>query len=543
MHLRVTQGDKVGAVYALVPGPNGIGRSRSNVVVLYDDKASAEHARIDADAAGCIFTDLDSTNGSRINDTGVLRPMRLRSGDTIQIGNTVFVYEEGEATGDKETTTRVQIIIDEDDTRSMMPVAWTSHGTTEMLPLMTSELKGDELHELYGLLSTLYRVTALVSRSATLDELLASVLEVVFDILPAERGSVLLLDGPGDALVPRGAHCRDARDQTIHVSHTIARDVVESGRGVLTRDALEDERFRSGESIVLYGIRSAMCVPVSTQRKLFGVVYLDTSSPTQQFTERDLELLTAIGTEMALAIENFQLFEQNLQAERLAAIGEAIAGLSHYIKNILQSMDAARYLVHAAIEDGDREGIAEAWDALDHNTSLISELVLNMLSYSRRAAPAYEFCSPNLLATQLVDLVRGRAAEHGTKFQLGLDEAMPDVCIDRAALHRALLNLLTNAIDAAGDGVVTVVTRWDAENERVLFRVADTGPGIPEGDREVIFDAFYTTKGSRGTGLGLAVTRKLVEDLGGTVRVESEPGGGTTFTIELPARLGEREGA
>jgi len=541
MHLRAARGQDVGALYALVRGPNGLGRSRANVIVLKDDKASAEHARIDVDAAGAIFTDLDSTNGSLLNDSPAVRPMRLRPGDAIQIGNTVLVYEEGESSTGKQTT-RVQIVVEEDDTRSMMPVAWTPQGTTEMLPLISAELKGDELRELYGLLSTLYRVTALVSRCGTLDELLAGVLEVVFDILPAERGSVLFLDGPDDTLVPRAGHCRDDQDPTIRVSRTIVRDVVKSGRGVLTRDALEDARFRAGESIVLYGIRSAMCVPVGTGRKLFGVVYLDTSSPSQQFTARDLELLTAVGAEMALAIENFQLFERNLQAERLAAIGEAIAGLSHYIKNILQSLDAARYLVHAAVEEGDREGLAEAWDALDHNTGLISELVLNMLSYSRRAAPAYESCQPNLLATQLVEMVAARAKEQGVRFRIELDEAMPEASLDRGAVHRALLNLLTNAIDVSGEGRVTVATRWDSEGERVQFRITDSGPGIPEEDREAIFEAFYTTKGSRGTGLGLAVTRKLVEDMGGTVEVESAVGEGAAFIITLPIRPDAGEG-
>jgi signal transduction histidine kinase len=205
-------------------------------------------------------------------------------------------------------------------------------------------------------------------------------------------------------------------------------------------------------------------------------------------------------------------------------------------------MDAARYLVQAAIEDGDRSGLSEAWDALDSNTELISELVLNMLSYSRQAEPVYERVEPNMLATQVVDLIAPRAQERGARVELELDEAVPDAELDRGAIHRALLNLLTNAIDAGGDGSVRLATRWEPETERIVFRVADGGPGIPEQERDAIFEAFYTTKGSQGTGLGLAVSRKLVEDLGGSIEVESELGQGATFTISLPVRPRSGEG-
>ncbi|MFW6108720.1 MAG: ATP-binding protein, partial [bacterium] len=403
-----------------------------------------------------------------------------------------------------------------------------------VLPRATSDLEADELRHLYDVLAALYRITGLVSHPTTLDELLAGVLEVIFELLPADHASILFADGPEGGLVPRAARCADAADHTVAVSETICREVMSEGRGVLTGNASEDARFRGGDSIQLFGIRSAMCVPIHTSRQLLGVLYLDRRSAHHPFTERDLDLLNAVGSEVGLAVENLRLVEQNLEAERLAATGRAVAGLSHYIKNILQSIEAARVLLDAAIADDNKDDLAFAWGALDQNIGLISELVLNMLSFSRRPEPRYQPCDPNALARQLADLVAGRAEKSGCTLDLDLDPHVPAATVDPAAVHRALLNLLHNAIDVTDQGTVRLATRFDPAERRVRWAVSDQGPGVPSDQRDAIFEAFYTTKGARGTGLGLAVTRKLVEQLGGRVTVDSEAGRGATFTIDLP---------
>jgi len=538
MYLRVQRGANAGAVFPLRPGAHTIGRSAENRIVLPDDKVSAAHARIDVDSTSCMLTDLDSTNGTAVNDAAVRRPTRLRAGDVVQIGNATLVYGEGEI-GDEPPTTGVHVVVD--DAHPQRPIAWSPEETTQLLPPTAQGIEAGELRRLYGILSALYRVTSVVSRSTTLAELLAHVLDVVFDIVPADHGSVVAVGSRGGPLQPVVGRCRTARDQTIRVSETIVRDVARSRRGVLTRDATADERFRGGHSVQLYGIRSALCVPIRTPRQFFGVLYLDTRSVERELTERDLELLNAVGSEVGLAVENFQLYQEKLEAERLAAIGQAVAGLSHYIRNILQSMEAARFLIPTAIEEDDPAELAESWAALDRNIELISELALNMLSYSKEAEPRCEPCEPNAIAAEAVDMVAPRAEEAGTTVDFRPDEAMPPARLDRGAVRRALLNLVTNAVDAAGQGTVRVATRWEPAARRVEFRVVDDGPGIPPELHETIFEAFFTTKGSSGTGLGLAVSRKLIEDLGGRIHVHSAPGQGATFVISLPLEPGAHD--
>ncbi len=535
MHLRVRRGAGIGSVFELRPGANTIGRAQENSIVLADDKVSGKHARIDVARGVATLCDVGSTNGTTLNEAPLREPARLRPGDTIQMGNTTLVYDEGEEAADERPTASVRIVFEDDEARAPRPVAWSPEDTTQLLPPTAQEVGAGDLRRLYGILSALYRVTSVVGRATTQEALFASVLDVVFDILPADHGSVLLTGPDGTELQPVAGRRRNAREQTIRVSETIVRDVLATGRGVLSRDAAEDERFRRVASIHLYGIRSAMCVPIRSPRQVFGVIYLDTHAVERQFTEGDLELLTAVGSEVGLAVENLALIQKNLEAERLAAIGQAVAGLSHYIKNILQSMEAARYLIPLAIEEKAEGDLREAWTALDRSIQLISELALNMLSYSKRAGPHVEPCDPHAVVREVADLVAQRAAENGATVALDLDPAMPTVPLDRGAVHCCLLNLLTNAIDAAAGGAIRVATRWAAEGRRVEIAVRDSGPGIPQELHGRIFEAFFTTKGSKGTGLGLAVSRKVVEELGGRLTVQSAPGQGATFTISLPA--------
>jgi len=536
LSLRVRRGADAGAVFELRPGAHTLGRGADNAIVLADDKVSTAHARLDVDEAGATVTDLNSTNGTFVNEQAVAAPTRVRPGDAIQVGNTVLLLGDGGPAVSESVTTSVRVVLEDDDTILQVPLAWSPEETTQLLPPSAQGIEAGELRRLYGVLSAVYRVSTVVGRSTTPEGIFSNVLDVVFDILPADHGSVLLAEYEGKALHPVAGRRRDVREQTIRVSETIVRNVLASGRGVLTRDATHDERFRRVVSIHAYGIRSAICVPIRTPRQVYGVMYLDTHSVDRQFTQHDLELLTSVGGEVGLALENLRLIQQNLQAERLVAIGKAVAGLSHYIKNILQGMEAARFLIPLALKENRLADLREAWTALDRNIELIVGLSLNMLSYSKRAGAQYALHNVNEVVEQAAGLVAQRAKEHGAELQVTLDPAIPEALIDRGALHCSLLNLLTNAIDATARGAIRVISRWLPDTRRFEVTVSDDGPGIPRELHEGIFQAFFTTKGSKGTGLGLAVSRKLIEELGGRLTVESEPGHGATFTISLPIR-------
>jgi signal transduction histidine kinase len=164
-------------------------------------------------------------------------------------------------------------------------------------------------------------------------------------------------------------------------------------------------------------------------------------------------------------------------------------------------------------------------------------MVMDMLSFSKDREPALEPTDLNEIVGDVVELMHSRAEELGVQLACKLCNTMPRVMIDPEGIHRAVLNIVTNAIDAcegAQDARVSIVNEWDAQKSAARIRITDNGVGIDESDIGSIFQFFASSKGSRGTGLGLPVSRKIVAEHGGTISVSSQPGQGSAFTIELP---------
>jgi signal transduction histidine kinase len=165
-----------------------------------------------------------------------------------------------------------------------------------------------------------------------------------------------------------------------------------------------------------------------------------------------------------------------------------------------------------------------------------------MLAYSKERRPEVQPCSINDICREVSDLCRDQMEAKKARFHFDLEAQLPWLQADPQGIHRCLLNLLTNAIDAIDEerGEIRLTTRTAGES--ILISVEDNGVGIPPEARQEIFKVFYSTKGNRGTGLGLAVTKKIVEEHGGGITVDSAPGQGSRFTIRLPLpdRTGEQ---
>jgi signal transduction histidine kinase len=235
-----------------------------------------------------------------------------------------------------------------------------------------------------------------------------------------------------------------------------------------------------------------------------------------------------------------------VRSERLAAIGQTVAGLAHGIKNILHGLKGGSYLVDVGIAKKNDEKLRKGWDMIKRGIQRTSDLVMDLLSYSKERQPQYEACTPNAIAAEVCDLVRERAEQEHTALVCDFDPAIETVLMDPHTLHTVLLNLLSNAMDAClfdeDSGKRWQVTlRTAAEpGQKIRFEVSDNGTGMSGEVREKLFTSFYSTKGQRGTGLGMLVTHKLVEEHGGRIEVETALGQGTTVRVWLPYRTGER---
>ena len=334
----------------------------------------------------------------------------------------------------------------------------------------------------------------------------------------------------------------------IHVSRTILQHTIRKSEGVLSSNAMADPRFMAGDSVQQLHIRSAICSPIRLRDRTFGAIYIDSSIANYTFTAEQLALMNAIGQHTGLALANADLYNEKLHNERLAAIGETVASLSHSIKNILQGLRGGADVVEMGLKKDDLKIARGGWDILKRNLDRIVALTLNMLAYSRQRTIEIELTKLGVLIDDCVSLLQDRCREKAVALVVDADPEMPPVPIDPNLMHQALMNLITNAVDAVegGKGIVTVRTTYiDPDpllglgNAYAEIEVIDNGPGIPPERHEWIFEPFRTTKGLKGTGLGLAVTMRIIEEHRGRIVVESADGTGAKFKVILPIDAAE----
>jgi signal transduction histidine kinase len=284
---------------------------------------------------------------------------------------------------------------------------------------------------------------------------------------------------------------------------------------------------------------------------IVGVIYIDTFTPpgrslplrpVNKFSEEHLKLMVAIGHQAALAVEDTSYYSAMVQAERLAAMGQTIATLSHHVKNILQGIRGGSYLIEEGLKSEDNEIVRRGWWIVEKNQERISNLVMDMLTFSKDREPDLVSADLNETVSDVVELMKSRAAEAGVMLEWQPRSDLPHFQFDADLLHRAILNVITNAIDACEkreQARVTVAIDLAPHDRLVRIVVADNGEGIAAEDLKRIFSVFESKKGSRGTGLGLPVSQKILREHGGDIRVESSPGAGSRFYLELPANIPE----
>ena len=214
--------------------------------------------------------------------------------------------------------------------------------------------------------------------------------------------------------------------------------------------------------------------------------------------------------------KDISLRDPDVASHHLLLLGQTLASTAHYLKNLLTGLTAGADLVDLGLKEGDMEAIRTGWGPIRENLDLIQDMVLNMLDYSKDRGPALEEVKLDDFLASIVELVRSRAASQGSSVELSVEPDLPILRVDRTGLHRAILNLLTNAIEAAPTGqrglVVLLGCRSLPEEPAVVISVQDNGIGIPAERLPRVFDILYSSKGNRGTGFGLAVTRKIVEE-------------------------------
>lgn len=343
----------------------------------------------------------------------------------------------------------------------------------------------------------------------------------------------------------------------------------------LDRDALArhlEERREAGaerdvETLVevidtMDAMHASVCVSIQGERDGdaasadYGFICARDERLPDAFAPEDVTLLTSVGSQAAIALENSRLYQRLRARDRLATLGEMAAGLAHEIRNPLGAIKAAAQF----LEDGDGEGEPRESDAgereflaiIVEEVDRLDRVVSSFLDYAKPSRGVPLPTDVNTAVERTMRLLQPRCQEAGVEATSHLDPEIPRVRIDGELFRQVLLNLMQNAIQAmeSGGGELVVETEHrparrtdvdplvelEAAGDRpwVEVRVRDTGPGIPKRVLANLFVPFVTTKDD-GTGLGLAISHRIVHAVGGAIEVRSQAGVGTTFVVRLPA--------
>ncbi len=232
--------------------------------------------------------------------------------------------------------------------------------------------------------------------------------------------------------------------------------------------------------------------------------------------------------------------QQLVEAERMAAVGQTVAGLSHAIKNITGGLKGGAFVLEKGIELSDQKYLLQGWEMIKGNVDKITNLSLDLLNYAKATDLNIEACDPRQPAQEVIDLMRPRAQELGVELISDFSQNLKMCHMDADLICRCLLNIVSNAIDAcrhddpdAPTKTVTVRAK-NARTWGVEYQVLDTGSGMTAKTKQKLFQHFFTTKGSEGTGIGLMISKKIIDAHNGVIKVESKKGAGSKFSIKLP---------
>lgn len=246
------------------------------------------------------------------------------------------------------------------------------------------------------------------------------------------------------------------------------------------------------------------------------------------------------GTTVAVMEMCTNISELKLLQSELATLGETIAGMSHSIKNILAGLEGGVYMVDSGLNKGKEDRVRVGWEMVKKNVNKVSDLVKDILYASKEREPEYRECDPAEILHDVYTLYREKVSKEGIELVRNFPDSLGIAVLDPAGIHTCLSNFVSNAIAAC----LAAESKEDhrisltgyVQSDSVVFEVSDTGAGMSDDVAENLFTKFYSTKGSKGTGLGLVVTRKIVEEHGGSIHVASELGSGSVFTARIPLK-------
>ena len=325
-----------------------------------------------------------------------------------------------------------------------------------------------------------------------------------------------------------------------HVSsQKVITELCRQNKVIVIEDVQNNPRVQYPREAMEEGIRMMLDVPLSLGDHIVGIVRIFFSEQ-RKFFEKEINFLVSIAEQCACAIEKARLIEIHrsrydqlaLHTEKLSALGRMAAGIAHEINNPLGGI-----LLYSSnlVKKVPKEGpLKEGLDIIIHETMRCKSIIEDLLEFSREKEPEKASANINHIIEKTLNMLENEFRLHHIRLEMHLSADMPDIFVDPNQIQQVFVNLLLNSMEAIhGHGVISIRSQTDPLRGCVRVEIADNGCGIPPENLSKVFEPFFTTK-AKGTGLGLAVTYRIVQNHKGNIQVSSQQEKGTCFTIEIP---------
>jgi signal transduction histidine kinase len=391
-------------------------------------------------------------------------------------------------------------------------------------------------------LVAMQRLSNTISTALEPEFIVSTLIELTRQVIPVIESNIFLFEGATNRVLPLSAKGSPRLQQ--EAQHQIEEGIVDWVISEKKTVVIPDLEYTTGGS----SSRNFVIVPLLVRGQGIGIYLIHTVKSQPDFSNQDLQLLSVLANQAAAGVENWRTYKQLarandelkasqaqiVQAAKMAAIGELAAGVAHEIKNPLQVL-----LLHLELVEKGRP-VPNWTEMFSKQVKRLADITRRLMDFARNASEEVKIepVQVKKVIEETMAMVHHDFVGSGITFEVTLSDDLPPVAGNANYLQQVFLNLLLNARDAMPKGG-TITINTALTGFHIIIRFSDTGVGIEKGILEKIFRPFFTTKGEKGTGLGLAVCHKIITQLKGEIRVESEVGKGTTFTIFLPVWRGE----
>jgi signal transduction histidine kinase len=545
--LYVIDGPMKGTAFSLKDGISTLGRDSDNDICVADIGASRHHAKLIKRDKKLLIVDLSSFRGVYIDGVRIEKgkEIELKKDHVLMIGSTILSFQ-------KEVP---------------------KNKVGGLYPADAGRRETDRPRDHSRSLELLLKVSNIFAQSIDIEKLLDELMDQIFSLLKRiDRGVILLLDNESGELKEVVSKTRmgdELGSSEVNYSRTIVKRTIREREPVKMSNTSDVSRTELSDSIELMNVMSVMCVPITYKGEVRGAIYVDSIGLPYGFRDHDLLLLTGLSNTAAIALQNALLYEELrqelverkraeeelrdtcqqlqetrnmlVQSEKLAAIGRLTAGFAHEILNPTHIMSMRFQLLE--MKEGLSKEIRRDLDVCRNQLNRIIKIIDDLRQFSRISEKHVTMNDLNGIVEHVLALNEPDFKKEDIRIEVTYDTDIPPIPFDKDRILQVIFNLMSNATEAMAGRktkLLRIATGMLASEDYAQVRISDNGTGIDQDDIHKIFDPFFTTKDrAQGTGLGLYVCYKIVQEHGGRLWAENNEWGGASFFIELPVSARE----